>query len=152
VFYANGAPVLEVVDANGDRLTEPAKIVNYVKRGSAPTRREYHEIEIDCAYSGPFTHLVALFHTSPVSGDVDYNWGEVVRVFPPHTPNFDLLYGTRNDTESRHTELKRRVRYLPADVPGQDLRLLGAMITSNAVSWQVHLQAHGLPNVLDDTA
>ncbi len=63
-----------------------------------------------------------------------------------------FLYGARNDTESRHTNIKERAKYLPIDVPGQELRLLGAAMTMNAVAWQLHLQAHGEPNVLDDTA
>lgn len=57
-----------------------------------------------------------------------------------------------NDTESRHTNIKARAKYLPIDVPGHELRLLGAAMTMNAVAWQLHLQAHGEANVLDDTA
>jgi hypothetical protein len=62
------------------------------------------------------------------------------------------LYGARNDTEARHADLKSRIKYLPPDVPGQDLRMLGAMVTANALAWQVHLQAREQPNVFDGTA
>ena len=48
--------------------------------------------------------------------------------------------------------LKARVKHLPQDVAGQELRLLGAGMAINAIAYQVHLQAHGLPNVIDDTA
>ena len=61
-------------------------------------------------------------------------------------------YGGRNDTESRHTKIKARAKYLPIDVPGQELRLLGDAFTLNAAAWQLHLRAHGENNVLDDTA
>ena len=47
------------------------------------------------------------------------------------------------DTGSRHTGLKARVRYLPADVLGVQLRLPGASVTANAVPWQLHLPEHG---------
>jgi len=33
---------------------------------------------------------------------------------------------------------------------GQELRLLGASVAINAIAWQVHLQAHGEKNVIDD--
>lgn len=58
----------------------------------------------------------------------------------------------RNDTESRHTNLKACARHLSADVPGQQLRLLGAATTSNAVAWQLQLQLAGADNVFDNTA
>lgn len=119
------------------------------------TRREYKKVRIACATNSDFTIRVALFHSDPVAtgggSDPTYNWGEVLRVFSPSTPAFKLLNGGRNDTESRHADLKRRMRYLPRSVEGQELRLLGAMIASNAQSWHIHLQAHGEPNVLDET-
>lgn len=66
--------------------------------------------------------------------------------------DFRYLYGARNDTESRHVDLKSRITYLPPDIPGQDLRMLSAMVTANAWAWQVHLQAREQPNVFDGTA
>lgn len=75
--------------------------------------------------------------------------------FPPRqasSAQFQYLYGARNDTEARHADLKSRIKYLPPDVAGQDLRMLGAMVTSNAVAWQAHLQAQEQPNVFDGTA
>lgn len=75
-----------------------------------------------------------------------------MRVFAPTTAEFQYLYGARNDTESRHADLKSRIEYLPPDVPGQDLRMLGAMVTANALAWQVHLQAREQPNVFHGTA
>jgi hypothetical protein len=38
------------------------------------------------------------------------------------------------------------------DVPGQDLRMLGAMVTASALAWQVHVQARGGNNILNGTA
>ena len=97
-----------------------------------------------------FTRLIPLFHNSP--GDPNYNWGEVCRVFPPSSAEFQYLYGGRNDTEARHTDLKARAKYLPADIPGQELRLLAAAMVSNAVGWQVHCQAWRDPSVFDGTS
>jgi hypothetical protein len=95
---------------------------------------------------------VALFHTDATSTDPAYNWGEVVRVFAPSSAQFQYLYGARNDTEARHADLKSRIKYLPPDVAGQDLRMLAAMVTANAVAWQVHLQARQQANIFDGTA
>lgn len=79
------------------------------------------------------------------------NWGEVVRVYPPGSWQFKYLYGVRNDTEARHADLKARVKHLPADVPGQLLRLLAASMTINAAGYQVHLQANGMQTPTSST-
>ncbi len=45
-----------------------------------------------------------------------------------------------------------RVKWLPADVRGQELRLLGPAIAINSAAWHHHLRLHRQRNVLDDTA
>lgn len=107
---------------------------------------------LTCDQGEDFIERVPLFHTSPTSNDPDANWGEYVRVYPPGSAAFKYLYGARNDTESRHHDLKARVKHLPEDVAGQQLRLLGAAIANNALSWQAHLREHAKSNVIDDTA
>jgi hypothetical protein len=37
------------------------------------------------------------------------------------------------------------------DVAEQDLHMLGAFITINAVAWEFHRHADGQPNVFDDS-
>jgi hypothetical protein len=118
-------------------------------------RREYLIVTVPCRSTSvnlDFTCRVPLFHTPDVSGDPEVNWGEVCRIYPVGSAEFKYLYSGRNDTEARHADLHRRTLHFPADVPGQELRLLGAALAINAVSWQVHLQAHSEDNVLDDTA
>ena len=40
---------------------------------------------------------------------------------------------------------------MPRNVRGQRLRLLAAALAMNAINWQYHLQAHGEPNIFDNT-
>lgn len=109
-------------------------------------------INLDCMGTAVPVRL-PLFHTDGPSTDPrNVNWGEVSRVFAPGSPQMKYLYGGRNDTESRHDDLKARVKHLPRDVRGQEFRLLGAAMAINAAAWQIHLQAHGERNVIDDTA
>ncbi len=123
------------------------------RRNGDGTYRDYLLCDVACDLTGTtFERLIPLFHTDGPSTDPDYNWGEVCRVFPPTSAAFQYLYGQRNDTEARHTDLKARAKYLPADVPGQELRLLAAAMLSNALAWQVHCQAHEKPNIFDGTA
>ena len=96
---------------------------------------------------------IPLFHDGKGENALhEVNWGEVVRVWAPGSLQFKYLYGARNDTEARHSDLKARMNYLPRDVAGQELRLLGASMAANLMAWQVHLQAHEEPNVIDNTA
>ena len=153
LYWVGGELVERYVDANGDDAIRKVRIKEYQQRTSASgVRREYFIVTIQCSLAGDFQARVALFHTDATGTDPDYNWGEVVRLFAPTSAEAMYLYGARNDTESRHTNIKARAKYLPIDVPGQELRLLGAAMTMNAVAWQLHLQAHGENNVLDNTA
>jgi hypothetical protein len=153
IFAVGGEFLQALMNNMGEYQLERVEHLDYQQRWNRDgTRREYHRIRIACANGPAITERVSLFHTSPMSTDPDYNWGEVVRVYPPGSAAFKFLYGARNDTEVRHADLKARVKHLPRDVAGQELRLLGAAIASNALSWQIHLQAHGEPNVIDDTA
>lgn len=152
IYLVGGEVVERFVASDGTPQGRPLQVVGYEQRQGKSARREYLKARIECTLCGTSDHLVPLFHTDPVSQDPDANWGEFARVFPPSSPEFKHLYGARNDTESRHTNLKARVKHLPADVPGQMLRMLGAMIASNSVAWQLHQQELDQPNVFDDTA
>lgn len=154
LIYAVGGELMEVrFTGAGTYTLNPVTHVKYEPRGTAAngTRREYHVILITCGQQN-FERRISLFHTDATSKDPEFNRGEHVRVYPPGSAAAKYLYGARNDTEARHADLKARVNYLPADRDGQMLRLLGAAIASNAFSWQVHLQAHGENNVIDNTA
>lgn len=153
-IFAVGGEFMQVLmnDMGGYQL-ERLHHLDYEQRWNGDgTRREYHRYRIACAHSADIIELIPLFHTSPTSSDPAYNWGEVVRVYPPGSAEFKYLYGARNDTEVRHADLKARVKHLPRDVAGQELRLLGAAVASNALSWHVHLRDKGDDNVINDTA
>lgn len=156
IYFLGGAPVERLIASDGRPTVRDLEVVDYdqrwSKKGHLGARREYLTVKVPCTLCGDFTQLVPLFHTDPTSQDPDANWGEYVRVFAPGSPQFRLLYGARNDTESRHTNLKARVKYLPADVAGQEIRLLGAAMAMNALAWQFHLHAFGEANVFDNTA
>ena len=153
IYALGGELVALVTDDHGEPDVEHLTITGYFKRPNKDrTRREYLTVRIPCSMGGDFNEDIALFHTDGNSADPDYNWGEVIRVYPPSSHEFKYLYGARNDTEARHSDLKARIKNFPSDVPGQEIRLLGAAIMINALAWQIHLQAHGQPNVFDDTA
>lgn len=153
-IYAVGGALAELTtNADGEPVLIPKpRLRRRFRKNKDGTRREYHEIAIQCSGRGDFTAHVPLFHTDPTSGDPEGNWGEVVRTYPPGSEEFALLYGQRNDTEARHADLMARIKHLPRDVAGQELRLLGAAIATNALSLHAHLQAHGQPNIFDDSA
>uniref|UniRef100_UPI00286D549E hypothetical protein n=1 Tax=Nocardioides sp. TaxID=35761 RepID=UPI00286D549E len=153
-IYASGGELLELVAAaDGTDQTRHLTIEGHDRRGKPGTYRDYLNVSLDC-HGETLKVRVPLFHTDATSNTPSgsANWGEVCRVWPPGSPQFKYLYGARNDTEARHADLKARVRHLPRDVPGQELRLLGAAMAINAIAWQVHLQAHRQRNVIDDTA
>lgn len=155
MIYALGGELVQVVDdVTGQPAISPLKVHRHKQfRNKDGTYRDYLLSDVACDLTGTtFERLIPLFHTDGPSTDPDYNWGEVCRVFAPTSAAFQYLYGQRNDTEARHTDLKARAKYLPADVPGQELRLLAAAMLSNALAWQVHLQAHKKPNIFDGTA
>lgn len=152
LYFVGGILVEKLLGDNGQPTIRRLDIDDYEQRGGATSRRQYFKVTLHCSLAGDFQARVPLFHLDSVSTDPAVNYGEVSRVFAPNSSNFNRLYGMRNDTESRHTNLKARARHLPADVPGQELRLLGAAVTSNSVAWQLHLQSAGMSNVFDDTA
>jgi hypothetical protein len=154
-IFAVGGEFMELVmTADGTDAARALEVLDYQHRVSKGVHRERLRLRIpDCAFGDGFDTMVPLFHDNPLSNDPrGKNWGEVVRLYPPGSRQFKYLYGARNDTESRHADLKARVKHFPNDVTGQELRLLGAAMAINAIAYQVHLQAHELPNVIDDTA
>ena len=153
IFAMGGELVQVLMNGTGEYEIQPLEYLRYLQRPNRDgTRREYHEVRITCAHGDDLKQAIPLFHTEGTSGDPAFNAGEYVRVYPPRSENFLYLYGARNDTESRHADLKSRLTHLPRHVAGQELRLLGAAVALNALSWQVLLQSYGADNVIDDTA
>jgi hypothetical protein len=152
IYLVGGVPFERFIASDGTPQARPLRVVAYDQRQGKSVRREYLTVHLDCTACGSSDNRVPLFHTDPTSTDPEANWGEFARVFPPDTPQFKFLYGARNDTESRHTNLKARVKHLPPDVAGQMLRMVGAMIASNSVAWQLRRQELDEPNVFDNTA
>lgn len=114
-------------------------------------------VNVTCHLGAAFQARVPLFHddSTAAAGSLapdGENWGEVCRFYAPGSPEFQRLYAVRNDIESRHNDIKTRMKLLPRDRAGQELRLLGTSMLLNAVGWQVHLRAVGEPNVVDNTA
>ena len=152
LFLYGGHLVEMVTDGDGHDQPRKVEIIKYLRyRNKDGSWREYHHVKIPCplAPDGFITKRVALFHDA--EDDPKFNYGEYARTLPPHTDAFQRLYSTRNDTEARHADLKARTKFFPRDVPGQEVRLLGACIANNALALHVHLQAHGLPNAIDNT-
>lgn len=153
LFLYGGHLVELLLDGDGNDKPNKVEVLKYQRYpNSDGTWREYHLVKVTCADApgGFLKKRVALFHDS--EDDPRFNYGEFARVLPPHTEPFKRIYSTRNDTESRHADLKARIKFLPRDVPGQEMRLLGASIANNALALHVHLQAHRKPNAIDSTA
>lgn len=154
-FFAGGELVELTTDSTGNDVITHPTITDYESRPSSSGDsmwRQSLNITFHCPWSmSDHEARIPLFHTGPLSPDPDINWGEVVRVFAPGSWQFRYLYGARNDTESRHRDLKARVKYLPGDRTGQTIRLLGAALSNNALSWQYWLEAQGQTSVFTHT-
>ena len=103
--------------------------------------------------------LAILEHAEEVTGSVaatcryfGISRGEHLRFYPPGTPQFHALYSRRNDSESLHNQIKRRLTRLPAyRVKRQMLFILGISLLHNAATRAFALQRQGEPNPLDGT-
>ena len=77
-------------------------------------------------------------------------WTDLMRLYPVGTPQYGLLYGRRNATESLHRQYKRKAERVPAyGYTRQLLFVLGYIATHNAVARAFHLRRAGKPNALD---
>jgi hypothetical protein len=78
-------------------------------------------------------------------------WTDLMRFYPVGTPQYGLLYGRRNATESVHRQYKRKAERVPAyGYTRQLLFVLGYVATHNAVARALHLRRAGHPNALDN--
>ena len=117
------------------------------------THRWYHKIAVPCVH-GDQSVLLPLFH-EPRKGSAAIrirNRGEYLRAFPTNTMQHKILYGRRNDTESRHRQDKRTQPKMVAYGPeAQSLYNLGGAVFDNAMFRGHRLKRAGLPNPLDAT-
>jgi hypothetical protein len=113
LYFVGGVLVQLKTGHDGTQLATEVRIVDHKRRGNAGARRDYFDAEIDCSVVGAFRHLVPLFHREVSGNAPNVNFGEVARVFAPNSTNFAKLYGMRNDTESRHTNLKGSLTRFP---------------------------------------
>ncbi|MDA9802785.1 hypothetical protein N9C30_00290 [bacterium] len=156
--FANGVPcehslywlgvklVERVIDVNGATTVAPATITEYYQRGVRTTGKEggvtafgpcheYFTVTNACSSAGEFTEGTPPFHIGSISTDPDYDWGEVDRVFVPTITEGQFPRRAPNDNEARHTNPKALSKYLRIDVLRQGLRLLGAAVPMNSVTW-----------------
>lgn len=79
-----------------------------------------------------------------------WSWTDLMRFYPVGTPQYGLLYGRRNATESVHRQYKRKAERVPAyGYTRQLLFVFGYIATHNAVARAFHLRRAGKPNALD---
>ena len=116
------------------------------------TMRWYHKVSVPCRY-GEQLLRIPVHHAPDKRGNMlNFNRGENLRFYPTNTPQFDILYGRRNDTESFHAQVKLPVRRMPAyGVVGQSLYMLGMVIAHNSLTHVQDLRLRGLPNSHDGT-
>ena len=146
VLYQSG------FDDEGRTIKVEVPVVGYDKRANRTgTWRYYLKVRIGCPY-GDQTIAIPLYHDDTTPGGLRFNRGEYLRFYPTNTPQFDILYGRRNDTESLHNQLKVKMRKMPAyGQRRQRLYLIGLVIAHNALTRAHALRDAGLPNPLDHT-
>lgn len=146
VLYQSG------FNANGQTIRVEVPVVGYDKRANRNGDwRYYLKVRIGCPY-GDQDIAIPLYHDDTTPGGLKFARGEYLRLYPTNTPQFDVLYGRRNDTESLHNQLKVRLRKMPAyGQRRQRLYLLGLVVAHNALTRAHALRDAGLPNPLDHT-
>lgn len=112
--------------------------------------RWYHEIVLPCQYGDQIVR-VPLFHDPRIKiKGQNVNRGEHFRFYPQNTPQHQVMYGRRNDTESLHAQLKRTMWQMPAYTSKrQALFLLGVQLAQNSLTYAYGQRRAGLPNVID---
>jgi hypothetical protein len=111
--------------------------------------RESTMVRINCPMSTePVVTRLSMFHSAGPSQEAKFNYGVYARTFAPGSDSFHSLYRYRNDAESLNKNLKDRVKYLPDDITGQNLKMIAACLCMNALARQFARRAQGLPTVL----
>ena len=120
-------------DEEGHAIKVEIPVIGYDKRANRNGDwRYYLKVRIGCQY-GDQVIAIPLYHDDTKPGGLKFARGEYLRFYPTNTPQFDLLYGRRNDTESLHNQIKVSLRKMPAyRTRRQMLYLIGIVIAHNA--------------------
>lgn len=147
IFYT------EQFDATGNLVPTECHVVGFdSRRNPSGSYRYYLKVSVPCA-NGAFKTLVPLYHEDRDKYAIKgLNRGELLRFYPPNTPQFQVLYGRRNDSESFHRQVKRRLPRLPAyRAERQVVFVMGLALVNNATSRAFVLKRSGLPGPLDSS-
>ena len=126
----------------------PNATTGYSRPNADGTHRWYVVYAVPCRHD---TTTVALRIDGPGHADSKgWAWTDLMRFYPVGTPQYGLLYGRRNATESVHRQYKRKAARVPAyGYSRQLLFVIGYIATHNAVARALHLRRAGHPNALD---
>jgi hypothetical protein len=126
----------------------PNAVTGYDRPNADGSTRWYVEYPVPCAQG---TTNAALRIDGPGQDDSKaWSWTDLMRFYPVGTPQYGLLYGRRNATESVHRQYKRKAERVPAyGYTRQLLFVLGYIATHNAVARALHLRRAGQENALD---
>lgn len=138
-IWMNGSvPTSETVNLETGELIYTPLRATALKTTKSPKTGKYQfrlEVEVPCVHYGTFKTFIRL--DAPQADDLDQRLSraELARAYPTGTEAFDEIYGWRNQTESMHSQLKSKMRRLPAyGAKKQTLFVLGAQIMTNALS------------------
>ncbi|MCA9211518.1 MAG: hypothetical protein KDB27_00505 [Planctomycetales bacterium] len=140
----------EVYDDQGDLhlVPLPSPRTGYPRTNSNGTHRWYTEHLVPCRHGDTIAYI-----RLDDTGKADIrSWShpDRLRYYPTNTPQFGVLYGRRNGTESVHHQWKTTAPRVPAyGAVRQTLFVLGYITTHNAVADVFHHRRAGLPNILD---
>lgn len=140
-------------DADGMLVPTECPVIGYEsRRNPSGSHRYYLTVQVPCVH-GTFTTKVPLYHEDRNEFAIKgLNRGELLRFYPTNSPQFQALYGRRNDSESFHQQIKRRLTRLPAyRSERQALFILGMALLNNAYTRAVALRRDNKPNPLDGT-
>jgi hypothetical protein len=126
----------------------PNAITGYDRPNADGSTRWYVEYPVPCPHGDT---TVAIRIDGPGRADSKaWAWTDLMRFYPVGSPQFGVLYGRRNATESVHRQYKRKAVRVPAyGYTRQLLFVLGYVATHNAVARAFHLRRAGKPNALD---
>lgn len=142
-----------VLNDEGNEVLQECPVIGYdQRRNPGGEHRYYLRVTMPCKHGDIITKL-PLYHEDNSPGAVHgINRGEHLRFYPPNTAKFHALYSRRNDSESFHRQIKRRLTRLPAyRVSRQSLFLVGMALLNNASTRAFEQQRSGQPNALDGT-
>lgn len=150
IHTVGSLPHQERYDDEGGTVLVPLPNASTGKaiRNADGSYRWYVAYQVPCPHAA--TH-VWLRIDGP--GDADskgWAWTDLMRFYPVGTPQYGLLYGRRNATESVHNQYKQKAPRVPAyGRIRQTLFVIGYIATHNAVARAFHLRRAGKPNALD---